>query len=157
MPPLTLPALSSRIFFNLPLHSNVSNKVIEAQCTSMLFFTVYSGSDPRLYFLPPLRPLVSAPRRCDVQTCKPSDGLFLVRSEHPKKDAHRERPSGAEGFFSGLALLSLFAPRVFHNSFAIRRFRTLSQKHPGGGCLFLPKLFGCSGTVLFLELSIGGP
>src|SRR5260370_30104730 len=31
------------------------------------------------------------------------------------------------------SLFSLFAQRVFHNSFAIMRFRALSQKHPGGG------------------------
>src|SRR4029077_17182584 len=45
------------------------------------------------------------------------------------KDAHPERPSGVEGFFSRPALyslFSLFAQRVFHNSFAIKRFPTLS-------------------------------
>jgi len=50
------------------------------------------------------------------------------------KDAHPERPSGVEGFFSGLilgALFSLFAPRVFHNSLASKRFRTLSQNCRG--------------------------
>src|SRR5258708_6737316 len=31
------------------------------------------------------------------------------------------------------SLFSLLAQRVFHNSFAIMRFRALSQKHPGGG------------------------
>jgi hypothetical protein len=36
------------------------------------------------------------------------------------------RPFYAEPF--RCPLLSLFAPRVFHNSFAIKRFRTLSQK-----------------------------
>src|SRR5882672_7688915 len=34
---------------------------------------------------------------------------------------------GVVGFFSGLTLLSLFAPRVFHNSFITKPFRTLSQ------------------------------
>ena len=34
-----------------------------------------------------------------------------------------------------LALLSLFASRAFHNSFPIKRFRTLSQKCPGGGSI----------------------
>ena len=43
------------------------------------------------------------------------------------KDAHPERPSGIEGLLSALALFSLFAQRVFHNSFAIKRFRTLSE------------------------------
>ncbi len=32
-------------------------------------------------------------------------------------------------------LFSLLAPRVFHISFPIMRFRTLSKKHPGGGSL----------------------
>src|SRR6266404_4398698 len=54
-----------------------------------------------------------------------------------EKDARPESANGGgadsrfrpcrKGFFSGLTLLSLFAPRVFHNSFAINRFLTLSQ------------------------------
>ncbi len=60
------------------------------------------------------------------------------------KDAHPESANGGgansrlrscrKGFFSGFALgslFSLFAPRVFHNSFASKRFRTLSQNCRG--------------------------
>jgi len=52
-------------------------------------------------------------------------------SFRPDKDFCPERPS--EGLLSGLALgslfslFSLFAQRVFHNSFAIKCFRTLSE------------------------------
>jgi hypothetical protein len=41
----------------------------------------------------------------DLPTCKPSNGVLALCS-----------------------LFALFTPRVFHNSFAFRRFRTLSQK-----------------------------
>jgi len=52
------------------------------------------------------------------------------------KDAHPESANGGglEGFFFGLtlfSLFSLFAPRVFHNSFTTKRFRTLSQNCRG--------------------------
>jgi hypothetical protein len=44
------------------------------------------------------------------------------RTEHPAKDAHPERPSGVEGFFSGFALSSLFA---FRKSLVFYSLRTL--------------------------------
>ena len=52
------------------------------------------------------------------------------------KDALPESANGGgvEGFFSGFILrsfFSLFAPRVFHNSLASKRFRTLSQNCRG--------------------------
>jgi Zn-dependent protease len=74
----------------------------------MLSFSVYPEPDPRRF-----------------------PNSFPSRTEHPTKDAHPERPSGAEGFFSGpsfCSLFSLFAPRVFHKSFLFKRFRTLSKK-----------------------------
>jgi hypothetical protein len=49
------------------------------------------------------------------------------------KDAHPQSANGggAEGFFPGLTLLYSSAPRVFHNSFTTKRFRTLSQNCRG--------------------------
>src|SRR6266850_3280703 len=63
--------------------------------------------------------------------CASDEGFFsrpaFRRSAHPTKDAHPERPSGAEGFLSRPALHSLFAQRAFHNSLGIKRFQTLSR------------------------------
>src|SRR6266850_6838825 len=49
------------------------------------------------------------------------------------KDAHPASANGggAEGSFSGLTLLHSSAPRVFHNSFTAKQFRTLSQNCRG--------------------------
>jgi len=49
------------------------------------------------------------------------------------KDVHPESANGGrvEGFFTGLTLLYSNAPRVFHNSFTTKRFRTLSQNCRG--------------------------
>ena len=52
--------------------------------------------------------------------------LRLTRSQI--RIAALRESSESKGFFSGLTLLSLFAPRVFHNAFAIKRFHTLSKK-----------------------------
>ena len=59
------------------------------------------------------------------------------------KDVHPESANGerAEGFFSDLTLLHSSAPRVFHNSFAAKQFRTLSQ-NCGGVTLQLPLFAG---------------
>src|SRR6266404_4897890 len=58
-------------------------------------------------------------------------GGGVMVNQKSDKDFCPERPKGVEGsFFSGFALgslFSLFAQRVFHNSFAVNRFRTLSQ------------------------------
>jgi len=67
------------------------------------------------------------------------------------KDAHPESANGGgadsrfrpcrKGFFSGFTLLYSSAPRVFHNSFTTKRFRTLSQN--------------CRGVTLQLPLFAG--
>src|SRR6266446_6027420 len=55
----------------------------------------------------------------------------VMVNQKSDKDFCPERPKGVEGsFFSGFALgslFSLFAQRVFHNSFAVNLFRTLSK------------------------------
>jgi len=49
------------------------------------------------------------------------------------RDAHPASANGggAEGFFSSLTLLHSSTPRVFHNSFTAKQFRTLSQNCRG--------------------------
>jgi hypothetical protein len=45
-----------------------------------------------------------------------------------KYDTHRKPGVGATPFGDSTLFLSLFAPGAFHNSFAIKPFRTLSKK-----------------------------
>src|SRR5882724_2669600 len=77
-----------------------------------------------------------------------------------KKDVHPESANrgGAEGFFSGLTLLYSGAPRVLHNSFTTKRFRTLSQNcrvyinNSHSGTRFRPSRFLCD-----LSISVSNP
>ncbi len=57
-------ALTSRIFFNLPLRSNANKKVIDTQFTFVLYFLVFVKRISR-----------RSPRSGNVQTCQRSDVL----------------------------------------------------------------------------------
>jgi hypothetical protein len=74
-------------------------------------------------------PVAGKNRVLSNRECR-SSALNGVRAVGDGSARAQRRSEGAQGFFSGLtlfSLLSLFAPRVFHNSFATKRFRALSQ------------------------------
>ena len=74
-----------------------------------------------------------ANKRLTAELTPLSATLTKNRGVGPSPCAHPESANGGGvvGFFPGLTLLSLFAPRVFHNSFITKPFRTLSQNCRG--------------------------
>jgi len=136
-------------FNDLRFHSNANKKVIDKQCTFVLFSCVFAATQPRTV-LTSLPNACTPPRESNshrnvfrINTCKSlskQTTLTAIESHsykkhgewacyaHPTKDAHPESANGGgvEGFFSRPALRSLFAQRAFHNSLGIKSFHTLS-------------------------------
>src|SRR6266404_8092569 len=137
--------LTFRSFNDLRFHSNANKKVIDTQCTSMLFSRVFAATQPRTVLTslpsactPPRGP--NSPRKAfRINTCKSlskQTTLTVIESHSYKK--HRGWGvlwlTNSRLVVSGHSLcsvFSLFAQRVFHNSSAIKRFHTLSQNCRG--------------------------
>ncbi len=141
---LTL-TLTFRYFNVLRFHSNANKKVIDTQCTFVLFSGVFAATQPRtvLTSLPnactPPRGSNSRRNAFRINTFKSlskQTTLTIIESHSYKKHRgwgvlwltiSRLVVSG----HSLCSIFSLFAQRVFHNSSAIKRFHTLSQNCRG--------------------------
>jgi len=157
-PPSQFPAsfqVSKSLFFNtLQFHSNANNKVIDNQCTFVLISLVYPNSNPCLALLHhfPVSHFhfLFSPNSFPRTSLAAPHPLTSIES-HPYK---KHRGGVSFLFYPSLfcSLLSLFASRVFHNSFAIKRIHTLSKKCRG----VTPSNNSHSGTQRDWPHAVGG-
>jgi hypothetical protein len=143
-------ALSGRIFFNLPLHSNANNKVIDTQFTSVLYFLVFVKRISR-----------RSPRSGNVQTCQRSDVLTSFTPNSHRiisfTDPHllnsvvsyRYKITGGEGVSQAVTFSPTLPP--------VNPLTATLTKNRGGGPAFLEGMpsnphSGTHFTVAYLPL-----
>ncbi len=130
-------ALTSRIFFNLRLHSNANKKVIDTRCTFMLSFLVFANQNLRPSAALPAgasRPHYFRHRDENHVTASPLDSSVTNRDD---RNPFRIRSyDNCRVSLAISSLFSLFAQRVIHKSLEIKWFRTLSENSRGVAQLF---------------------